>query len=94
MASIFSRFADIISSNINSMLDKAENPVKMVKLIIAEMEDTLVEIKAACAQTMADQAKSARRLIYKNGGNAADPLTAEVRCAARQNFFKMIEIKF
>lgn len=63
MASIFSRFADIISSNINSMLDKAENPVKMVKLIIAEMEDTLVEIKAACAQTMADQAKSARRLV-------------------------------
>lgn len=63
MPSIFSRFADIISSNINSMLDKAENPAKMVKLIIAEMEDTLVEIKAACAQAMADQAKSSRRLI-------------------------------
>lgn len=62
MPSVFSRFADIISSNINSMLDKAENPAKMVKLIIAEMEDTLVEIKAACAQAMADQAKSARRL--------------------------------
>ena len=62
MPSIFSRFADIISSNLNSMLDKAENPVKMIKLIIAEMEDTLVEIKAACAQAMADQAKSARRL--------------------------------
>jgi len=62
MPSIFTRFADIVSSNINSMLDKAENPAKMVKLIIAEMEDTLVEIKAACAQAMADQAKSARRL--------------------------------
>ena len=62
MPSVFSRFADIISSNINSMLDKAENPAKMVKLIIAEMEDTLVEIKAACAQAMADQTKSARRL--------------------------------
>ncbi len=62
MPSIFSRFADIISSNLNSMLDKAENPAKMVKLIIAEMEDTLVEIKAACAQAMADQTKSARRL--------------------------------
>ncbi|MDR2947279.1 MAG: PspA/IM30 family protein [Candidatus Adiutrix sp.] len=62
MPSIFSRFADIISSNLNSMLDKAENPVKMIKLIIAEMEDTQVEIKAACAQAMADQAKSARRL--------------------------------
>ena len=62
MPSIFSRFADIVSSNLNSMLDKAENPVKMLKLIITEMEDTLVEIKAACAQVMADQAKNARRL--------------------------------
>ena len=62
MPSIFSRFSDIISSNINAMLDKAENPAKMVKLIIAEMEDTLVEIKAACAQAMADQTKSSRRL--------------------------------
>ena len=62
MPSIFTRFADIVSSNINSMLDKAENPAKMVKLIIAEMEDTLVEIKAACARAMADQAKSTRRL--------------------------------
>lgn len=62
MPSVFSRFADIISSNINAMLDKAENPSKMVKLIIAEMEDTLVELKAACAQAMADQSKSARRL--------------------------------
>ncbi|MDR1922231.1 MAG: PspA/IM30 family protein [Candidatus Adiutrix sp.] len=62
MPSIFSRFADIISSNINAMLDKAENPNKMLKLIIAEMEDTLVEIKASCAQAMADQAKGARRL--------------------------------
>lgn len=63
MPSIFSRFADIVSSNINSMLDKAENPAKMVKLIISEMEDTQVEIKAACAQAMAEQAKNSRRLF-------------------------------
>ncbi|MDR0882901.1 MAG: PspA/IM30 family protein [Candidatus Adiutrix sp.] len=62
MPSIFSRFADIVSSNLNAMLDKAENPAKMVKLIIAEMEDTLVEIKAACAQAMADQSRGAHRL--------------------------------
>ena len=62
MPSIFSRFADIINSNLTAMLDKAENPAKMVRLVIAEMEDTQVEIKAACAQAMADQAQSARRL--------------------------------
>ena len=62
MPSIFTRFADIINSNLNAMLDKAENPAKMARLIIAEMEDTQVEIKAACAQAMADQAKCARRL--------------------------------
>jgi phage shock protein A len=67
MPSIFSRFADIINSNLNAMLDKAENPAKMVRLVIAEMEDTQVEIKAACAQAMADQAQSVRRLQEAQG---------------------------
>ena len=61
MPSVFSRFADIISSNINSLLDKAENPSKMLKLIIGEMEDTLVEIKAGAAQAMANVANLKRR---------------------------------
>jgi phage shock protein A len=61
MPSVFSRFADIISSNINSLLDKAENPSKMLKLIIGEMEDTLVEIKAGTAQAMANLANLRRR---------------------------------
>lgn len=60
MPSIFSRFTDIISANINAMLDRAENPEKMIKLIIGEMEDTLVELKAACAQTMAQEAQLGR----------------------------------
>ncbi len=57
---IFTRVRDILNSNINSALDKAEDPEKLVKQMIREMEDTLVEIKAACAGAMASQRKAAR----------------------------------
>ncbi|UCF93228.1 MAG: PspA/IM30 family protein [Desulfobacterales bacterium] len=59
---IFTRFRDIISSNLNAMLDRAEDPEKMIKLIIREMEDTLVEIKAACAGAMAGSKKVHRQM--------------------------------
>lgn len=59
---IFTRFRDIISSNINAMLDKAEDPEKLIRLMIREMEDTLVEIKTACAGVMAGSKKIQRRL--------------------------------
>jgi len=59
---IFTRFRDIISSNINAMLDKAEDPEKLIRLMIREMEDTLIEIKASCAGVMAGSKKIQRRL--------------------------------
>jgi len=59
---IFTRFRDIISSNINAMLDRAEDPEKLIKLMIREMEDTLVEIKASCAGVMASVKKVERQL--------------------------------
>lgn len=59
---IFTRVRDIISANLNAMLDKAEDPEKLIKLIIREMEDTLVEIKANCAGAMAAEKRLVREL--------------------------------
>lgn len=59
---IFTRFRDIISSNINAMLDKAEDPEKLIRLMIHEMEDTLVEMKASCAGVMAASKKVERQI--------------------------------
>jgi len=59
---IFTRFRDIVSSNINAMLDKAEDPEKLIRLMIREMEDTLIELKASCATVMANRKKTERQL--------------------------------
>ena len=63
---IFTRFRDIVSANINSMLDQAEDPEKMIKLMIHEMEDTLIELKSSCAGVIANQKKVSRKLVEIN----------------------------
>ncbi|MFW2830282.1 phage shock protein PspA [Sphingomonas sp. ID0503] len=64
---IFSRTRDIIAANVTDLLDKAEDPAKMIRMIILEMEETLVEVRASAARTIADQ-KEMRRSITKLEG--------------------------
>ncbi|HNN56795.1 phage shock protein PspA [Novosphingobium sp.] len=60
---IFSRTRDIIAANFNDLLDKADDPAKMIRMIILEMEETLVEVRASAARTIADQKEMHRHTV-------------------------------
>lgn len=63
---VFSRINDIVQSNLNAMLDKAEDPEKLLSLIISEMEESLVELRSVAAKHLADQKTSQRKLDALN----------------------------
>ena len=69
--SMFSRISDIVQSNLNAMLDKAEDPQKVIRLIIQEMQETLVELRSVAARNLADQ-KSYQRKIDSASGKSAE----------------------
>ena len=75
---IFSRARDILAANVTDMLDRAEDPAKMVRMIIMEMEETLIEVRASAARTIADQKELRRHLVKLNDLQASWKEKAEL----------------
>jgi phage shock protein A len=78
---IFSRLTDIINSNVNGILDRAEDPEKIIRLIIQEMEETLVEVRATAAHSIAEKKEIQRSLSRYEDAQAEWARKAEVALA-------------
>lgn len=64
--SIFSRTRDIFAANITELLDRSEDPAKMIRMVILEMEETLVEVRASAARCIADNKEMRRAMARLN----------------------------
>jgi phage shock protein A len=75
---VFSRISDIVNSNLNSILDKAQDPEKIIRMIIQEMEDTLVEVRSSAVKTIAEQKQLERRIASLTADQADWQAKAEL----------------